>query len=75
MASKKTRKRVRLGELLIENNLITEEQLKTALAAQKQTGQKLGGALVSLGYIKMRDIHKVLELSLIHISPIGSGLK
>ena len=64
MASKKTRKRVRLGELLIENNLITEEQLKTALAAQKQTGQKLGGALVSLGYIKMRDIHKVLEYQL-----------
>lgn len=44
----KQRKRVRIGDLLIQKNLITEPQLMQALAHQKETGKKLGQALISL---------------------------
>ena len=36
------RKRIRLGDLLIEHNLISQAQLEQALAEQKSSGQKLG---------------------------------
>ncbi|MGB1239490.1 MAG: ATPase, T2SS/T4P/T4SS family, partial [Pseudomonadales bacterium] len=44
--------RVRIGDLLVQNGVITEEQLMSALARQKETRQKLGKALVVLGYVK-----------------------
>ena len=40
----------RLGERLIENGAITEEQLREALAYQQENGGLLGEALVALGY-------------------------
>ena len=43
--------KVRIGDLLVQNGVITEEQLMSALANQKQTRQKLGKALVVLGYV------------------------
>ncbi len=45
------RKRFPLGERLISNNLITAEQLTTALAEQQLKGGKLGEILIKLGYI------------------------
>jgi MSHA biogenesis protein MshE len=44
--------KVRIGDLLVQNAVITEEQLMSALARQKKTRQKLGKALVVLGYVK-----------------------
>ena len=41
----------KLGQLLIEANLITEEQLKEAMEIQKRQGGRLGSNLVKLGYI------------------------
>lgn len=35
-----TRKKVRLGDLLMEKGLISEDQLMQALAEQKKTGKK-----------------------------------
>ena len=35
------RKKIRLGELLIEQKVISEAQLNQALAEQKKTGRKL----------------------------------
>lgn len=44
-------KRKRLGDLLIEHNLITKSQLEEALKAQVTYGGKLGTNLIELGYI------------------------
>ncbi|WP_233128929.1 GspE/PulE family protein [Halovibrio salipaludis] len=46
-----TRRKVRIGDLLVENSVITEEQLQTALGEQKRTGRKLGKTLTDLGYL------------------------
>lgn len=56
--------RKRLGELLLEENLITDAQLQTALARQKETGQRLGQVLVTMGYIDQRTVLRVLEAKL-----------
>lgn len=53
------KKKIRIGDLLIQNKVITEEQLMTALAEQKKTGRKLGKALIDLGYV---DEDKLLNL-------------
>jgi MSHA biogenesis protein MshE len=44
--------KIRIGDLLVQNGVITEQQLMSALASQKETRQKLGKALVVLGYVK-----------------------
>lgn len=44
-------KKVRIGDLLIEHKIISQEQLSAALAAQKQSGRKLGRVLIESGYI------------------------
>ncbi|MCX7721038.1 MAG: ATPase, T2SS/T4P/T4SS family [Dictyoglomus thermophilum] len=50
-----------LGEYLLEQGLITKEQLEKALEEQKKTGSKLGQILIERGYVKPEDIGKVLE--------------
>lgn len=45
------KKRIRIGELLIEQKLISEQQLEVALAEQKKTRRKIGKTLIDLGYI------------------------
>ncbi len=52
---------VRLGELLIKANLITQDQLKDALKAQKDTGGKLGETLIKLGFVAEEDITECLS--------------
>ncbi len=47
----KTNLRVRLGDLLIQHGLISQEQLNTALDEQGRTGRKLGAVLIDLGYV------------------------
>lgn len=54
------RKRLRLGELLLENDLITEEQLNIALEEQKAKGIKLGEAIIGLGYVTQDAINDLL---------------
>ncbi|MAD47115.1 MAG: MSHA biogenesis protein MshE [Oceanospirillaceae bacterium] len=54
------RKKVRLGDLLQEKGLISEEQLIQALAEQKRTGKKLGRAITDLGLIKEDELLSVL---------------
>lgn len=46
-----TGKKIRIGDLLVQNGVITEPQLMEALAKQKQTGQKLGRTLIALGMV------------------------
>ena len=44
-------KKIRIGDLLIEHKVISQEQLTTALADQKKTGRKLGRVLIENGYL------------------------
>ena len=44
-------KRIQIGNLLLQNNLITADQLNKALSEQATKGGKLGQTLVNLGYI------------------------
>lgn len=48
---KQVRKKIRIGDLLVENRVISEGQLKIALAEQKKTGHKLGHSLIALGFL------------------------
>lgn len=44
--------RVQLGQMLVESNLLTQEQLKMAMDFQKSVGGKLGAIIVKLGFIE-----------------------
>jgi len=52
--------RMRLGEILIQNNEITQDQLNQALEYQKQKGVKIGIALVELDLIERATLVKYL---------------
>ncbi len=54
------RKKIRLGDLLVEAGSITQEQLMSALEKQKKTGMKLGVTLVDEGVITEDDIAEAL---------------
>ncbi|MFC1704134.1 hypothetical protein ACFL1E_05065 [Candidatus Omnitrophota bacterium] len=45
-----------LGQILLSRGIITTEQLKDALDAQKKDGGVLGEVLVRLGYLTERDV-------------------
>jgi type IV pilus assembly protein PilB len=51
VASPLTGRRRRLGELLIDSQLITEDQLKAALHEQKKWGGRLGRTVVEMGFV------------------------
>ena len=55
-----TRKRVKLGELLREKKLISEEQLREALTEQRSSGRKLGRVLIDIGAVSEADLHRCL---------------
>jgi type IV pilus assembly protein PilB len=56
--------RKRLGDLLLEAGLITQEQLSKALAVQQKTRERLGKVLINIGYITEEGIIEVLEFQL-----------
>lgn len=45
------RPKIRIGDLLIQDGVITEEQLQNALDQQKESGHRIGRVLVDLGYV------------------------
>lgn len=53
-------RRVRIGDLLLSEGLITEQQLNTALQEQKVRGAKLGEMLMALGYVTQEKFADVL---------------
>jgi type IV pilus assembly protein PilB len=52
---------VRLGEILIKESLITQDQLQKALEFQRANGGKLGSCLTRMGFITDDDITGVLS--------------
>lgn len=51
----------RLGDILISDGLLTQEQLSQALAQQKQTHERLGTVLIEYGYITERELIDALR--------------
>ena len=49
---------MRLGDLLVAEGIISEDQLLLALQQQKQSGRKLGATLVDLGFIGEEQLLK-----------------
>ncbi|HTH40343.1 MAG TPA: GspE/PulE family protein, partial [Rhodocyclaceae bacterium] len=56
--------KIRLGDLLIQQGLLTDEQLKLSLDEQKRTGRKLGRIFVESGYVTEEGISKALARQL-----------
>lgn len=54
--------RVRLGDLLVREKLITQDQLAFALEQQKTNGRKLGRVLVENGFISEEHISEALAM-------------
>ena len=63
----------RIGDMLIEENLITQEQLDKALKLAKESGKKIGETLVENGMTTDADIMNALsrQLSIAIVSLIG----
>jgi general secretion pathway protein E len=52
---------VRLGEILIERRLLTQEDVDRALELQRERGDKIGKILVDMGFVAMRDVLSALS--------------
>jgi type II secretory ATPase GspE/PulE/Tfp pilus assembly ATPase PilB-like protein len=53
-----------LGEMLVEENLITQEQLESALAWQRKQGGKLSDILIQQGLVKAETLAVMLSIQL-----------
>jgi type IV pilus assembly protein PilB len=54
------KKTKQLGEVLLDEGLITQEQLGTALAEQQRLGRSLGRVLIDLGLVREPDLVSAL---------------
>ena len=52
----------RLGELLLENGLLTPEQLEAALSVQRRERRPLGQVLLAQGLVDEKALARVLSL-------------
>jgi MSHA biogenesis protein MshE len=59
-----TSKKIRIGDLLVQNQVISHEQLMAALAEQKKTGRKLGRTLIDLKFISETELLNFLSRQL-----------
>ena len=56
--------RIRLGDLLVQQKLISQEQLRGALEDQSRSGRKLGRVLIDSGYLSEDQIGEALARQL-----------
>ncbi len=63
----------RLGEILLQANLITPQQLEEAVSLHRRAGMRIGTALIQLGYASEDDVAWALATQLripyVHVSP------
>ena len=57
-------KRKKLGDLLVEATVISEQQLMEALQKQRNTGYRLGDQLIAMNLVSEQQIIEVLEFQL-----------
>ena len=58
------RLKMRLGDLLVHEGIISESQLASALAAQQSNGRKLGATLIELNYLTEDQLLQFLSQQL-----------
>src|SRR5712671_4761555 len=63
-AKSKRPERVRIGDLLVQQKLLSQEQLRTALEEQKRSGRKLGRVLIEGGFLSEEQICEALARQL-----------
>jgi CBS domain-containing protein len=72
-----------LGQMLLEQGLLTQQQLEIALRQHRNTPKSLGRTLIDLGYIRERDLVRALakqvgldfvDLRVHHIDPVAAAL-
>src|SRR5688572_9075993 len=56
--------KIRLGDILVGQKLITQDNLKIALDHQKRSGRKLGRALIELGFVTDDQIGEAIARQL-----------
>ena len=56
--------KIRLGELLLQQHLVTADQLKAALDEQKKSGRRLGHVLIEKGVVSEEQISEALAAQL-----------
>jgi len=61
MANIRRMTKKRLGELLLHEGLISEEQLEGGLEEQKQTGELIGEILVRKGHVNESDVARTIS--------------
>jgi len=54
----------RMGDLLVDTGMITQNQLDTAIGIQQSTGEKLEAVFLEKGWISEQDMLEVLEFQL-----------
>ncbi|MGS2717657.1 GspE/PulE family protein [Eionea flava] len=64
MLTAKMPQKIRVGDLLVEEEVITNEQLEYALKEQKISGSKLGKTLVTLGFVDENVLLDILSKQL-----------
>lgn len=69
--------REKVGEILIKEGLITEEDLKRAMEYQRKNGGKLGDVLIAMGLVTEKEIAAALgkQLGIPYVSISSGGLK
>ncbi len=58
------RLRKRLGDLLVEEGIVKQDQLEQALGKQQTTGRKLGDTLISMGFLSEQQMLSFLSRQL-----------
>ena len=53
--------RIRLGDMLVQAQMLKPQHVDEALAVQKERGGRLGGILVELGYVSEMQLAQVLS--------------
>jgi type IV pilus assembly protein PilB len=54
-------KRIRIGDMLVQSNMLTAEKLEQALALQKELGKRLGEILVEQGFVTENQLTQTLS--------------
>ncbi len=55
---------MRLGDVLIDQNLVSAEQVQEAIELQNKLGRKMGEILIEKGWVNERDMLKALSVQL-----------
>lgn len=62
MANIRRMTKKRLGELLLQEGLVTEEQLQESLEEQEETGELIGDILVRKGFVTETDVARTISM-------------